>query len=339
MRRTIVGLAVVGLVAAVGCGAGAPPQAAMAPHPRGESAGEAKDAPPLPGGKPAAEKEAADRKVIYSASVEVVVRNVDEARGEVERLTDAHKGYIAKSDVSGTAGSRRTATWTLKIPADKFRVAIAGLTELGTVTRNSSDSQDVTEEFVDLEARLRNLKAEEEVLNKFLKESVKDVDGYLKTREQIKGVRSDIERAEGRLKYLSTMTALSTIQFTAREEAPYSPDPPPAAPTFGDRAGSTFSGSWRGLVTFFETVALVLVALLPWSPFLLLAGALVWWGWRRAGTRRRREPADGRGDGGRRATRGDDDHRRAKPVPAHPSQSPAADRHPPSGEHPHSPGG
>lgn len=245
---------------------------AMAPAAGGKGGGNAKAA----GGE-----EPLSRKVIYSATVEVVVRSVDDARREVETLTDAHKGYIAKSDVSGTAGTRRTATWTLKIPADKFRPVVSGLTELGTVSRNSSDSQDVTEEYIDLEGRIKNLKAEEETLNKFLKETVNNVDGYIKTRDQIKSVRLDIERAEGRLKYLSTMTALATINFTAREESPYTPDQPAAAPTFGEKAGNTLGGSWRGLVSVGEWVALVAVALLPWSPIILIGGVAGWVGWKR----------------------------------------------------------
>lgn len=285
------------LAGLVGCGGAAPmskpPVAAdgvAAPGVKGRLDAKSQtlaEAPAAGGGKggidqkPAAGEQSISRKVIYSAAVEVVVRNVDDARREVETLTDAHKGYIAKSDVSGTAGARRTATWTLKIPAEKFRTVVSGLTDLGTVARNSSDSQDVTEEYIDLEGRIKNLKAEEETLNKFLKETVNNVDGYIKTRDQIKSVRLDIERAEGRLKYLSTMSDLATIQFTAREESPYTPDQPSATPTFGDRLGDTFGGSWRGLVSVGEGLVILLVALLPWSPLLLIGGVVARVAWKR----------------------------------------------------------
>ncbi len=295
MRRSAQLLIGMTLAGVLGCG-GSAPQASKAQFGERQSANadmakeQRQDGAPAapPGGgkggerKPAGEPEPISRRVIYSATVEVQVKNVDQVRGDVDRLTETHKGYIAKSDVSGVTGTRRTATWTLKIPSDSFRVVIAGLTELGTVTKNASDSQDVTEEFIDLEGRIKNLKAEEETLNKFLKESVNNVDGYIKTRDQIKSVRLDIERAEGRLKYLSTMTALSTIQFTAREESPYAPETPLTAPTFGDRVGNTLGGSWGGLVSFGEGVVIVLVALLPWSPFILLGGLIGWLIWKRS---------------------------------------------------------
>lgn len=283
--RQLLPLVGLSLALVVGCGPSSPRQdsAKLALGAPADRDGEKKPpaAPPGGGKLGEPEKEAVSRKVIYSATVEVTVKDVDAARGEVERLVEAHKGYVAKSDVTGTAGSRRSATYTLKVPADTFRVVIAGLTALGTVSKNSSDSQDVTEEYIDLEGRIKNLKAEEEVLNKFLKETVTNVDGYIKTRDQIKSVRLDVERAEGRLKYLTSVTAMSTVQFTAREEAPYAPEPPPTATTFSDRAGTTFGESWRGLVGFGEGVALVLVALLPWSPFLLIGGVGAWLGVRR----------------------------------------------------------
>ncbi len=301
MRRGLQLLFGVTLAGVLGCG-GTPQQASKAQQAglRNEAGGDAakerlQDGAPQapPGGgkggdrKPAGEPEPISRKVIYSAAVEVQVKNVDQVRGEVDKLTETHKGYIAKSDVSGVTGTRRTATWTLKIPSDSFRVVIGGLTELGTVTKNASDSQDVTEEFIDLEGRIKNLKVEEETLNKFLKETVNNVDGYIKTRDQIKSVRLDIERAEGRLKYLSTMTALSTIQFTAREESAYTPDTPLAAPTFGDRVGNTLGGSWQGLASLGEGVVIVLVALLPWSPFLLIGGLIGRVIWKRSTARTR----------------------------------------------------
>ena len=267
------------LVMAPGCG-GQAPQTLTAPKLAGEAAPQA---PPPPAGAEAAAARAAEepiaRKIIYSASVEVIVKDLEATRAEVERIVEERKGYVAKSDVSGESGSRRTATWTLKVPAEKFRDTVAALAALGNTVRNSSDSQDVTEEFIDLQARIKNLKAEEETLNKLLKEQAVRLEDVLKIREQIKTVRGDIERAEGRLKYLATMAAMPTVTLTAREDASYIP---PTAPTFGSRVSETFDKSVTALSDFGKSVALIAVALAPWLPLILVAALVLRWLLKRA---------------------------------------------------------
>ena len=272
MRRRIwpvfVALLCVPLLGAEGCGGastGDVNQDGSPKLPKPPQAGEKGD------GKPGADgqkNEAISRKIIYTAVVEVVVKDVEQAAAEVTRIVDEIKGYIAKSDITGQVGSRRTAIWTLKIPVEKFPEVLKTLSGLGQVVKNSSDSQDVTEEYVDLQSRIKNLKVEEETLNKFLKDAITNVDGYLKTRDQIKNVRGEIERAEGRLKYLSTMSSLSSITFTAREEQTYDPIRPAAAPTFGDDVDGTFTQSWKSLLRLGKNAVLLVVGLAPWLPLI-----------------------------------------------------------------------
>ena len=100
------------------------------------------------------------------------------------------------------------------------------------------------------------------------------LDEILKIREQIKGVRGEIERAEGRLKYLSTMASLSTITLTAREDVPYAPEPPAAAMTFGELIDARFQSSWNSLVGSLKAVVLWLVEVAPFLPFYAVAAGL-----------------------------------------------------------------
>ncbi len=264
-----VALMCVPVLGANGCGGKSEPGAYSASR---EAKPELPNAPPAGGGKVAdgAKEEAITRKIIYTAALEVVVKDVEQTQAEVARIIDEAKGYIAKSDIAGQVGTKRTATWTLKVPVERFPQVLAGLAALGKVTKNSSDSQDVTEEYVDLQARIKNLKVAEETLNKFLKESVNSHESYLKTLEQIAKVRGEIERAEGRRKYLETMSAMSAITFTAREEQAYDPAPPPAAATFGDDVDGTFTSSWKALQRLGKGAALFAVALAPWLPLILV---------------------------------------------------------------------
>ncbi len=235
------------------------------------------DAAPAAGGKPVAA--AVTRKIVYTAAVEVTVKDVDAARPEVVRIVADAKGYVAKTDDTGTAGYRRSSTWTVKVPVDAFRPTVDALSKLGAVARSSSDSTDITEEFIDVEARLANLKAQEESLRRLL--ATAGIEDQIKVGDRLAAVRTDIDKTEGRLKYLTQSAALSTIVFTAREADAYTPPDAPAAPGFADRAVSTLASSWAGLQNAAVWLALSLVALVPWLPVLLAVILLMRWGLKR----------------------------------------------------------
>jgi hypothetical protein len=135
----------------------APAQRADAP------AGAAKEPPGAPEAPP-------DRKIIYNARVELHVASLDEARGKLDVLLAEVKGYVAKSDESGRTGGARFGTWKVRVPVGAFHDFLARVGGFGELVSKTSDAQDVTDEFVDLEARLKNLHAEEAVLNKLLNE-------------------------------------------------------------------------------------------------------------------------------------------------------------------------
>lgn len=273
-RRTCFALAVVfSTVASLGpggCGGQQPPQVGS-----GARTADGSPAPPAnqPAGhttteQPSPPSTPVKRKIIYTAAVDVVVGDLDAARGEVDKLLAKYEGYVAKSDVRNDTGSRRTATYTLRVPVDSFRPLMDALLALGTAERNAVDSQDVTEEYFDLDARIKTLRAEEEVLNKLLRESGSR-DDVLKTREQITRIAEQIKQAEVRLNTLSKLAALSTVNLTLKEIKDYKP---PTAPTFGERVSRRFGGSWEAFVGFVQDVALFAVGLTPWLPVLVPLG-------------------------------------------------------------------
>ncbi|MDB5309704.1 MAG: hypothetical protein JWO38_3906 [Gemmataceae bacterium] len=78
------------------------------------------------------------RKIIYTGTVEVVVNDLDAARAEVDKLLAKYEGYVAKSEVKNDTGTRRTATYTLRVPVEGFRPLVDGLLGLGTADRTRS---------------------------------------------------------------------------------------------------------------------------------------------------------------------------------------------------------
>ncbi|MGL6095522.1 MAG: DUF4349 domain-containing protein, partial [Fimbriiglobus sp.] len=183
------------------------PPAAAPPRQGGPVA----DAAPAGGGKPAQPEPTIQRKIIFSGVLEVVVKDFDAARKELTQLVTDNGGYFSRTDVHGDVGAKRTGTFVMKVPAEKFQDTADKITRLGIAVKNASDSQDVTEEFVDVSARVRNLKIEEEVLNKLLRDAAGRLEDVFKIRQQILTIRGDIERAEGRLTVLTALTSLSTL--------------------------------------------------------------------------------------------------------------------------------
>lgn len=277
------------LFALAGCGGGSPGGKSEAPPAvKEQAAGGAKNegaadpaavnaVPPAP-------------MIIYTATLDVIVKDLDTSTAEAEKLVAAHKGFVAKSEVKGDTGSRRTAVYTVRVPVGGFGALKDGLLALGTAERNVVDTQDVTEEFVDVEARIKNLQDQESKLNELLKEKRKEekLEDVIKVSDRVFLVRGDIERAQGRRNYLKNRVQLSTVNVTLREVKDYKP---PTAPMFGSRAREAFENSWDGLVGFGSGVALFAVRLAPWAPVWLPALIAGVWAVRR-GRRLAREAAE-----------------------------------------------
>ncbi len=236
-------------------------------------------APPADGGEAAAPDPAADRRIIFNGVLEVEVKDFGSAHKDVNSLMKLHGAFYSKTEIRGDSGKKRIGTFTIKVPADHFQPLMEAIAELGDPIRNSTDSQDVTEEYVDIEARVRNLKAEEEALNKLLKGLGGQLDEVFKMREQILKNREQIEKAEGRLLALGKLTSLSTITLTLRDREEY------VAPTaskvteresFEIRASGTWATSLGILRNLGENMALLSIAIAPWLPLILPCLFVCW---------------------------------------------------------------
>lgn len=226
-------------------------------------------------GKGGAKSEAGaiQRKIVYTANLDIVVTNFDDARKNLEKLIEESEAYIAKSDFTGSVGSKRTGHWTIRVPVAKFHAFIGAVTSFGLPQRHSTDAQDVTEEFVDVQSLIKNLKEEEETLNRLLKENAKSFTDIQAWKEKIAHVRREIGRLEARLQTLGRLSAMSTVNVTLKDEKDYVPDTMPA---HNATAGKTLDDSWKALKYAAEWVFIVMVALLPWLPLIIVSGYLLW---------------------------------------------------------------
>lgn len=280
-HRPACGCALLVSFLALGCSAQAPPAkdaaVPVAMKFQAPAAGEAVKAEARPAA--AMPDAAAERKIVFNGTLDVEVKDFGAAHAELGGLMRKHKAFFVKTEIRGDSGQKRHGTFTIKVPVESFHPMVEALAALGNPLKNTTDSQDVTEEFVDVEARVKNLKAEEEVLNKLLKEAGTRLEDLFKIREHVRTNREQIERAEARLQVLNTLTSLSTITLTLRDKEEY------VAPTaakvtepasFGERATGTFASSVGVLRAVGEAVAMFAIAVAPWLPLL---GLMVAGGW------------------------------------------------------------
>ena len=218
----------------------------------------------------AAEDGSFDRKVIKTARLGVRSENVRESAEEAQRIVAQLGGNVSNSRVD--RGGTVYADLTLTVPAGEFEVALEELRGLGRrVTTDAVRGRDVTEEFVDLESRERNLLAAEESLLELYSES-EDVEDTLSIQRELTNVRGEIERVQGRIQYLEQRSDTSRINLSIEpvEEATVFPGWSPA---------STVSQAWDASLGVLQVIATALlsVAVFSWwlVPVILLG--LVWW--------------------------------------------------------------
>jgi hypothetical protein len=210
--------------------------------------------------------------VIRTGEAFIEVDKVDPAVLKVRQLAAQVGGYIANSSISGGHDQIRQATIELKIPATKYEEAVGSLATIGKVETVNSTAQDVGEEFVDVTARVNNSRRLEERLISLLANRTGKLDEVLRVERELARVREEIERYEGRLRYLSARVAMSTLTITVHEPAPILGNSPGENPI-----AAAFRRAWKNFV---GVVAASIAALGVLIPLAILA-LLGWAGYRR----------------------------------------------------------
>jgi hypothetical protein len=204
------------------------------------------------------------RRVIYSATLDLTVADLDGVAETVAQLVTEAGGYIANSTIRGTSGSQRSATWAVRVPVEKFDAFLREAARLGEVNSLSTGSQEVTAEFYDAEARLRNKRQEEERLLELLETGAGTLEEILKVETEVSRIRQEIEQIEGRLRLLRDLTALSTATIHATEVREYIATQPGGFPTFGERVSTAWTRTLDALVQFGQWIVILAVAAAPW---------------------------------------------------------------------------
>ena len=204
--------------------------------------------------------------VIRTATASVKVDSLEPAVAAVRDLAARVGGFVANTDVQTGEGQLRSATIEVKVPATRFDEALAGLKPIGKLESANVETEDVGEEYVDVTARMDNAHRLERRLIDLLATRTGKLKDVLDVEQSLARVREEIERYEGRLRYLKAHTAMSTLTVSVHE-------PLPVVGSAGRSVmGEAFRQAWRNFVTFFALFVQALGIIIPLGA---IAGA-VW---------------------------------------------------------------
>lgn len=205
--------------------------------------------------------EGGEAKVVQHGQIITIVEDFAKFEQGLEAKVRAAGGKVSAYTENSASPQARGGQWTVRIPVAKFEATCDDIAALGHTTQRQMTSEDVTSQYVDLEARLKNEKRLEERLLDIIDKKAGDLKDVLAIETELSRVRQEIERLEGQRRVLADKTALSTLTIFVSEQPGYSPI---VATTFVGRIANTFWQSLRLLALAVETLVIVFIFLIPW---------------------------------------------------------------------------
>ena len=193
----------------------------------------------------------ADRKLIKKGYISFETSDVNETKREINKLVSKYNGYIGDEHIDKEY-DEISHSLTVRIPSAHFDAFLEGISSVTLELEDKSITvEDVTEEFIDVQARIKTKKAVEARYEELLSRA-NSIEEILKVEDQIGNLRAEIESMEGRLRYLKNRIGLSTLNinyYQKIESSVKSPD------SFGSKFSNAISKSWEGLMLFVIGIA------------------------------------------------------------------------------------
>ena len=237
-------------------------------------------APPVSSSAETIGSPAASPMIARTASLSLVVKDFAGIEAAVKNVVSRHSGYIGLLNTSTPPDSAKTLSATLRVPSAQLEPALAELKQLGRSDQASQGGEEVTKQYVDLAARLKNSRATEERLLGVLRNNTGKVKDVLDVENEISRVRGEIEEMEADQRALQSRIDFATITLSVTEEYKASLNGAPSST--GTRLHNAFVTGYHSVV---ENVIGLVSWLLESGPTLLLWAALLFfpvrWAWRR----------------------------------------------------------
>ena len=206
-----------------------------------------------------------EQKLIRTVSINAETKEFDRAQASIEQKVTECGGYIESQNVRGSAyalNSRRTLSMTARVPAEKLNDFTAGVTEGLNVIYLAQNAENVTEEYIDVDAKLETLKTERESLLEMMK-SVNTTENYnfwYTLHERITELEKEIASYEARIRNIDSLVAYSTVELEITEVRELTET---EELSFGERISDAFRGSWQDFADGWKNFAVWLVGAIP----------------------------------------------------------------------------
>ncbi|TWE08995.1 uncharacterized protein DUF4349 [Neobacillus bataviensis] len=223
-----------------------------------------------------AKAQANNQMVIYQAELELRVKNFENTVQNLEEKAKKYGGYIAESSVTKDGTEQVSCSMKLRIPQAHFQEFLNDAEgQAAEVLKRNINGQDVTEEYVDLESRLKSKRAVEERLLSFMKNAAKTED-LLKISADLASVQEEIEVIEGRMKYLENQTSLSTVSITLYETKVVVPELEKDQLNTWEKTKKQFMNSTNLILAALSGLVVFILGNLPILIIFVLLGFLVY---------------------------------------------------------------
>ena len=204
-----------------------------------------------------------DSKIIKTAFLTIEVKDLPGSVETLKNLAAQKGGYLSSTNIQKNYNNHLSGSVILRVPAAEFENALTGIKAIGTVKSASTQGQDVTEEYVDLQAQKISYQNQLAQYNEIMKKAVK-VEDVITVQQQIDRVQTELNRLEGRLKYLDSRIDFSTITVNLQE-------PEPVGGETGHNFVSTIN---EGIAGFFGMIDAIIIILFTLLPLIIVGGAV-----------------------------------------------------------------
>jgi len=209
------------------------------------------------------------RMIIRSGTMSVENENFDETDQKIKDITRNLGGYVTNSTSQVNQSGKKQGSLTIRVQADKYDALLAEIAKTGKVMNQNITGRDVTEEYVDAEARLKTQRELETRLLQLLAEKTSTLTAVVEVEQKLANVRENIEKTEGRMRMLKDQASYSTITVSIYEPA-----------ILNTSSGGFFyeleQGFEKGLTGFTKVLSGIITAIIALSPIIAILGLIVY---------------------------------------------------------------